>query len=689
METSKTSSTVAVVDIGEHLFKVEKHSLLTDANASITSETFCVGGHDWAIQYYPNGDASIVDGQFMSIYINLVMVEKKKTSFTKTFLPPMNPKSLGYNQFMSKDALAASGCLEDDCLSIKCTVEITQLMAEDGDDHNSSITVPPSNLSADVRNILESGLKTDLTVKIGKSSRSFNANTCVLRARSPVFREKLRESMSMIGSKKRRSICIDDIDAKVFEVLLHYIYNDCLPGFMEEATGEAISMARDLLVAAHGYGIQRLRVMCESRLSQSLDVHTAILGDGSVRNIEKDTFVKFEVEFSEMDAQELQSMEEKAVKNWVEKIGESVVWGPEQQLSLLRFDDWKGEYVRIEDGDDLVTEIDRRDGWTSKHATFYAEIVDRKSDSKVGYVASKLAAQIADDEWASQRQIMPIVTEVSVISESDAAAQEVCHGAANVVTVDWNAVELEEHTDLVIAPMSDIEMARIYGIPVDDKDKEKDKDESEMPANANRTWAGSIHEDVDPELMQDAADEVDDAHDDEQALDDASVGIKKQNWCSTSRRKRGEKGPPIVVDECWPTKKPRVKGCRKKRNVQILVSGNQVQSEAQLYLELPPEHGQEVLVQSEPHLDVELPPEQVEEVLVQSEPHLDVDLPPEQLQEDLVESEAHLDIDLPLSCLVKSEIQGRKVVLGGQLVVVRKPRASTNYMMWNQAVQRR
>jgi speckle-type POZ protein len=169
--------------------------------------------------------------------------------------------------------LAASGCLEDDCLWIKCTVDISQLIVEDDDDHSSSITVPPSNLSTDVRSIIESGLKADLTVKIGNSSRSFNANVCVLRARSPVFREKLRDSMSMIESKKR-SICIDDIDAKVFEVLLHYIYNNCLPGFMEEATEEATSMARDLLVAAHGYGIQRLRVMCESRLSQSLDVHT-------------------------------------------------------------------------------------------------------------------------------------------------------------------------------------------------------------------------------------------------------------------------------------------------------------------------------------------------------------------------------------------------------------------------------
>jgi hypothetical protein len=81
METSKTSSTVAVVDIGEHLFKVENHSLLTGANASITSETFRVGGHDWAIQYYPNGDASIVDGQFMSMYINLVSIIESDVTY--------------------------------------------------------------------------------------------------------------------------------------------------------------------------------------------------------------------------------------------------------------------------------------------------------------------------------------------------------------------------------------------------------------------------------------------------------------------------------------------------------------------------------------------------------------------------------------------------------------------------------
>jgi hypothetical protein len=57
----------------------------------------------------------------------------------------------------------------------------------------------------------------------------------------------------------------------------------------------------------------------------------------------------------------------------------------------------------MEDGEALVDEIDRQDGWTSKHATFLVELVDMKSDSVVGYVPSKLAMQIADDDWAASR----------------------------------------------------------------------------------------------------------------------------------------------------------------------------------------------------------------------------------------------------------------------------------------------
>ena len=82
----------------------------------------------------------------------------------------------------------------------------------------------------------------------------------------------------------------------------------------------------------------------------------------------------------------------------VDKIRESVVWGPEQEVSLLRFDDWKGEYVRIETGEQMVDEIDERDGWRSKSAMFLAELIDLKSDSRVGYVPSKLASQMVEDD---------------------------------------------------------------------------------------------------------------------------------------------------------------------------------------------------------------------------------------------------------------------------------------------------
>jgi hypothetical protein len=127
-----------------------------------------------------------------------------------------------------------------------------------------------------------------------------------------------------------------------------------------------------------------------------------MLSDSIVRNIQKDTTVRWEVEFEEIDLQEPQNMKEKAVKNVMEKLGESVHWGPEQEVTLLRFENWKGEYVIIENGEEMVDEIDQQDYWSINEATFHAELVDLKSYSKVGYVASKLALQMLEDDWASQ-----------------------------------------------------------------------------------------------------------------------------------------------------------------------------------------------------------------------------------------------------------------------------------------------
>ncbi|KAE8778535.1 hypothetical protein D1007_48555 [Hordeum vulgare] len=203
----------------------------------------------------------------------------------------------------------------------------------------------------------------------------------------------------------------------------------------------------------------------------------AKLVDGSIQDIPRDTFVRWDVDCRDIDPQELQNMEEKVVKNLVERIGESIVWGPDQEVSLLRFDNWKGCYVRIEDGEDMM----------------------------------------ADTEWVAQKQmLLSMISELTVISEErrdDTDEEEGHNRVGTVVSIDWNHVDLEERTDLFMAPIADIKMAKLFGIPVDDRDKEKD--DTSVRAGANRNSKSQDDADILKHMMEMGADDMDDADDNE------------------------------------------------------------------------------------------------------------------------------------------------------------------------------
>ena len=89
--------------------------------------------------------------------------------------------------------------------------------------------------------------------------------------------------------------------------------------------------------------------------------------------------------------------------------------------------------MRIEDGEDIVAEIYRREGWTSKATIFYAGLIDLKCDSKVGYVQSKMASLIVDAEWVAQKQMLLLmISELTVIGEerkADVDEEEGSNGA--------------------------------------------------------------------------------------------------------------------------------------------------------------------------------------------------------------------------------------------------------------------
>ena len=81
---------------------------------------------------------------------------------------------------------------------------------------------------------------------------------------------------------------------------------------------------------------------------------------------------------------------------------------------------------------------------------------------------------------------------------------------------------------MVIAPIDDTDMAKLFGIPVDDRDDEE-SDEATSDISDRE-----LCEDVDEQLMEDAAEYVDDAH-----LDELVHVYYKEN-------------PVIQVGKLWP-----------------------------------------------------------------------------------------------------------------------------------------
>jgi hypothetical protein len=112
------------------------------------------------------------------------------------------------------------------------------------------------------------------------------------------------------------------------------------------------------------------------------------------------------------------------------------------------------------------------------------------------------------------------------------------------------------------------------------------------------------------------------------------------------RRKRA--GEPLVVEECWPKKKARGNGCRRKRSF-----GETIHIQPDLDGVVQNEQDLDVLLQDEQDFDVLVPTEGMgtsEDIpadVVQAEPMLEVELPTEDIPADVVPTEPILEVVLP------------------------------------------
>ncbi|PIA54058.1 hypothetical protein AQUCO_00900556v1 [Aquilegia coerulea] len=285
---------------GSHKFVIQGYSLAKGMGIGkhIASENFTVGGYQWAIYFYPDGKNPEDNSTYVSVFIalasegtdvralfELTLVDqsgKDKHKIHSHFDRSLEsgPYTLkyrgsmwGYKRFFRRAMLETSDFLKDDCLKINCTVGVVVSTIDCSRLH--SIQVPDSDIGNHFGMLLENQEGSDVLFNV--AGEKFHAHKLVLAARSPVFRSEFFEGMD----EDRNEIVITDLEPKVFKAMLHFIYRDTL---MEDeelvssssscASSTSDTLAANLLAAADKYGLDRLRLMCESYLCKDISVNS-------------------------------------------------------------------------------------------------------------------------------------------------------------------------------------------------------------------------------------------------------------------------------------------------------------------------------------------------------------------------------------------------------------------------------
>ncbi|KAL6843298.1 hypothetical protein ACP4OV_027011 [Aristida adscensionis] len=287
------SSCTSVTEQGEHVFEIFGYSKHRGKGISeyISSGIFSVGGYDWAIRFYPDGNYSPSASGCISVH--LVLLSRNANARASCDLNLINQisglpwsvkktelKMLKSNEhlpqwsesFMDRRQFKKSVYLRDDHLTIQCIVTVRKERVSTAKSLNKiAVDVPPSNIADHLGNLLESEKGTDVTFSVG--GECFPAHKIVLATRSPVFKAELygpmQEAMSQL-------VKIEDMQPAVFRTILHFMYTDSLPcSGTDDQKGDANNeMIRHLLVAADRYAVDRLNLICQNILGESLDVET-------------------------------------------------------------------------------------------------------------------------------------------------------------------------------------------------------------------------------------------------------------------------------------------------------------------------------------------------------------------------------------------------------------------------------
>ncbi|CAL5003179.1 unnamed protein product [Urochloa decumbens] len=275
--TTRTESTCTMETAqGTHAFRIVGYSLQKGIGRGkfIRSANFAVGGYDWAIRFYPDGESSNVEDDNVDAEVRALY-----------------------------DFQAGQPRLWAVVVGVLSEGAVNFLIPSFGYPHTAmrvEVQVPPPELQDNLGKLLESEESADVTFKV--KGEVILDHRVMLALRSPVFKAELYGPLS---GKKRQIINVEDVEPSVFKALLHFIYTDSLPAMDDLDADENGEMVKHLLVAADRYGVDRMKLICESILCKRLDVEgvatTLALADQYHCNKLKDACIGFINSLNRMD----------------------------------------------------------------------------------------------------------------------------------------------------------------------------------------------------------------------------------------------------------------------------------------------------------------------------------------------------------------------------------------------------
>ena len=300
MESQSVSSTywegsfvVMKVEFKWTIHNFRDRSLRLIAHESISSTLFHADGEEqllqWKVLLVP-GNFKVEDGQWISLYIQPLRAKENyqtyyinycltidadvtqiKHSGTKSYAES-DKFPFGFPEFITHKNLLAGNFLQDGNLTVICNIEYekccSSLVSCD-----LSISSHPSSISHYVLDLFTSKKYSDIDIVVGEEK--FPAHKVILSMRSlffatmfahPDMKEIAKSCLQNCFRRNRNRkniVQIEDVEPKVFESLLRFMYTNQLELQSEE-------MAMDVLEAANRFLLEQPKRKSEEFLSKQL-----------------------------------------------------------------------------------------------------------------------------------------------------------------------------------------------------------------------------------------------------------------------------------------------------------------------------------------------------------------------------------------------------------------------------------